>query len=138
MKTRSQISCCIGYRVDKSGPRPPVRNQAGVKKYAPGTNLPKDSLQGYQNCVKVNSGTSEITKSCKKKDLIRKKWTREEYKGIMEAYCYAKYHPPDKSNTKQTYTIWRKNNLNNKQYIDANKLANVRRQILRDKRLTDR
>ena len=27
--------------------------------------------------------------------------------------------------------------MNNRQYIDANKLANVRRQILRDKRLTD-
>ena len=27
--------------------------------------------------------------------------------------------------------------MNNRQYIDAKKLANVRRQILRDKRLTD-
>ena len=36
------------------------------------------------------------------------------------------------------YTIWRKMNLNNRQYIDANKLANVRTQILRDKKLTDR
>ena len=27
--------------------------------------------------------------------------------------------------------------MNNRQYIDANKLANVRRQILRDKRSTD-
>ena len=61
----------------------------------------------------------------------------EEYKEIMEAYYYAKYHPSDESNTKQTYTIWRKNNLNKRQYIDANKLANAKRQILRDKRLTD-
>ena len=29
------------------------------------------------------------------------------------------------------------NNLNNRQYIDANKLANVRRRILGNKRLTD-
>ena len=29
------------------------------------------------------------------------------------------------------------NNLNNRQYIDANKLANVRRRILDNKRLTD-
>ena len=54
----------------------------------------------------------------------------------MEAYYYAKYHPSDESNTKQTYKIWREKNLNNRQYIDANKLANVLRQIVRDKRLT--
>ena len=61
----------------------------------------------------------------------------EEYIEIMEAYYYAKYHPSDESNTKQTYKIWREKNLNNRQYVDANKLANVRRQIVRDKRLTD-
>ena len=55
----------------------------------------------------------------------------------MEAYYYAKYHPLDESNTKQTYTIWRKKNLNSRQYMDANELTNVRRQTLRDKRLTD-
>ena len=33
--------------------------------------------------------------------------------------------------------LWREKNLNNRQYVDANKLANVRRQIVRDKRLTD-
>ena len=55
----------------------------------------------------------------------------------MEAYCYAKYHPSEESNAKQAYTIWRKYNLNNRPYIDANKLANVRRKILRYKRLTD-
>ena len=55
----------------------------------------------------------------------------------MEAYYYGKYHPLDEGNIKQIYTIWRKNNLSNRQYIDANKLANVRRQILRNKRLID-
>ena len=55
MKTRSQNSCCIGRRADKSGPRPPVRSQAGVEKYASGINLSKDSLQGHENCIKVNS-----------------------------------------------------------------------------------
>ena len=137
MKTRSQNSCCIGRRADKSGPRLSVRNQAEVKKCASGTKLPKDSLKGHQNCVKANSGPLETSKSSNKNDLKRQKWTREEYREIMEAYYYAKYHPSDESNTKQTYKIWREKNLNNRQYIDANKLANVRRQIVRDKRLTD-
>ena len=43
----------------------------------------------------------------------------------------------DEINTKQTYTIWRKKNFNNRQSIDANKLTNVGRQILRDKRFAD-
>ena len=73
MKTRSQNSCCIGRHADKSGTRPPVRNQGGVEKYASGTNLPKDSLQRYQNCIKANSGSSETTKSSHQKDVIRKK-----------------------------------------------------------------
>ena len=55
----------------------------------------------------------------------------------MEADYYAKYHPSDESNIKQTNTIWRKKNLNNRQYIDANKLATVTRPTVRDKRLTD-
>ena len=62
---------------------------------------------------------------------------REEYREIMKAHYYAKYHTSYESNTKQTYKIWREKNLNNRQYIDANKLANVSRQIVRDKRLTD-
>ena len=137
MKARGQNSCCISHRTDKSGLHPSVRNQAEVEKCASGTKLPKDSLKGHQNCVKANSGPSETSKSSNKNYLKRQKWTWEEYIEIMEAYYYAKYQPSDESNTKQTYKIWREKNLNNRQYIDANKLANVRRQIVRDKRLTD-
>ena len=137
MKTRSQNSCCIGRRRDKSGPRPSVRNQAEVEKCASGTKIPKDSLKGHKTCVKANSRPSETSKSSNKNDLKRQKWTRKEYRKIMEVYYYAKCHPSNESNTKQTYKIWRKKNLNNRQYIDANKLANVRRQIVRDIRLTD-
>ena len=55
MKTRSQSSYCIGPRVDKSGRRSSVRNQAEVEKCASGTKLPtEDSLKGHQNCVKKN------------------------------------------------------------------------------------
>ena len=55
----------------------------------------------------------------------------------MEAYYYAKYHPSNESNIKETYTLWMKKTLNNRQYIDTNKLANVRRQILKEKKITD-
>ena len=132
MKARSQNSCCIGHRADKSGRCSSVRNQAEVEKCASGTKLPKNSLKGHQNCVKANS-----EKSSNKNDLKLKKWARREYREIMEGYYCIKYHPSDESNTKQTYKIWRERNLNNRQYIDVNKLANVRRQIVRDKRLSD-
>ena len=112
-------------------------NQARLEKYASATNLPRYSLQGQQNCVKANSEYSEASNSSNQKDLKRKKWTWEEYKEIMEAYYYAKYHPSNESNIKQTYTLWMKKNLNNRQYIDTNKLANVRRQILKEKKITD-
>ena len=72
MKTRCQNSCCIGRLADKSGLRPQVRNQTGVETYASGTNVPKDSLQGYQHCVKANSEHSETTTSSNQKDLKRK------------------------------------------------------------------
>ena len=114
MKTKSQNSCCIGCRSDKSGPRLSIRNQAEVEICASGTKLPKDSLKGHQNCVKANYGPSKILKSSNRNDLKRQKWTREEYREIMEAYYYAKYHPSDESNTKQTYKIWREKNLNNR------------------------
>ena len=73
MKTRSQDSCCIGRRTDKSGPPLSVRSQADVEKCASGTKLPKDSLKDHQNCVKANSGPSETSKSSNKNDLKRQK-----------------------------------------------------------------
>ena len=75
IKTRDQNSCCIGTRADKS------RLAAGSAE------LRKSKLWTLRNIK------------------IIKKWTREEYKEIREAYYYTKYHSSDESNTKQTYTI---------------------------------
>ena len=83
MKTRSQNSCCIGHRAEKSVPRPLVRNQAGVEKYVSGTNLPKGSLQCHQNCVKAISGPSEKSKISNQKGQLKKRTTLKEYKEIM-------------------------------------------------------
>ena len=60
----------------------------------------------------------------------------EEYKEIMKPTTMQNIIPRMKV-LRNKHTIWRKNNLNKRQYIDANKLANAKRQILRDKRLTD-
>ena len=39
--------------------------------------------------------------------------------------------------TEQTYKLWRERNKTESEYIDANKLANVRRDVLHKKRLTE-
>ena len=79
-KDRSQNSCCIGGWADKPGPRLPVRKQAGVEKYPPGTNFPKDTLQGNQSYVKANSGQSKTSKSSNQKvikKMVKKILTQE-------------------------------------------------------------
>ena len=45
--------------------------------------------------------------------------------------------PSEENNTKHTYRIWREMNTNVRPNIDANRLANVRRDILKNKRLSD-
>ena len=55
----------------------------------------------------------------------------------MKAYYQALEQPSNENSTNHTYDIWRKMNDNNRTNIDANKLANVRRNILKNKRLTE-
>ena len=55
----------------------------------------------------------------------------------MEAYITAQLKPSGESNTKQSYTIWRNANPLERPNMDPNKLANVRRDIIKQKRLTD-
>jgi hypothetical protein len=69
----------------------------------------------------------------------RTKWTREEYKEVLNAFYSALdcHHSRAKNTTDETYTIWReKVGLEKRPYMDANKLANVRRDILKNNRLT--
>ena len=54
----------------------------------------------------------------------------------MYAYYHALEKPPGTNSTARAYEIWRGNNKDIRTYIDANKLANVRRDIIKNKRLT--
>ena len=55
----------------------------------------------------------------------------------MTAYYQAVLEPSDQNNTKYTYQLWREMNTDVRPNIDANKLANVRRDIVKNKRLSD-
>ena len=54
METKSKKPYCIGRRTGKSGLRLPMRNQAGIKKYATGTNSSPEHPSGFQNREKPN------------------------------------------------------------------------------------
>ncbi|CAI9735832.1 Hypothetical predicted protein [Octopus vulgaris] len=60
-----------------------------------------------------------------------------EYKEIIYAYYYALGRPSQERHTANSYSIWRTRNQESRPYLDENKLANVRRDILRNNRLTD-
>lgn len=55
----------------------------------------------------------------------------------MEAYYIATLNPSETSAKGETYNIWRQRNPEKGIYLDANKLANLRRDIIKNKRLTD-
>ena len=55
----------------------------------------------------------------------------------MEAYCATTLRPSTASATIETYNILRHKNPTTQTCLDANKLANMRWDIMRSKRLTD-
>ena len=55
----------------------------------------------------------------------------------MEAFYKATNNPSETTTTKAAYNIWRLQNLTARPNLDANKLANVRRDIIKSKRLTE-
>ena len=55
----------------------------------------------------------------------------------MEAYYTSITNPSETNTTVETYNIWRRQNPTKRTYLDTNKLANVRRDITKNKRLTD-
>ena len=67
----------------------------------------------------------------------RCKWSEDGYVAVTRAYCEAKHHLKGSSCTEEICSIWRNKNKSIRPSIDANKLANVRRDILTNKRLSE-
>ena len=124
----------IARQPDKKGARSTARDQAVFEKSSSGTN-------SAQNADKDNHAEDIPQRGpdqAQQQRLIqtRNKWIREEYKKVIEAYYTALNHPTT-SITTAAYDIWRKNNPLSRPNMDANKLANTRRDIIKNKRLTD-
>ena len=62
---------------------------------------------------------------------------QEGYKEIMEACYVTTLIPSAASATIETYNIWRLKNTTTLTYLDANKLSNVKWDIMRSNLLTD-
>ena len=132
MENNQRKSSRIARRPVKQGARPSVMDQADVEKCTTGTNSTHpQASSGHLNEETIQLGPSdsvETTNQTKKKRVI---WTREEYKQVMEAYVTAQMKPSGETNTKQTYMLWRTANPTKRLNIDANRLANVRRDIIK-------
>ena len=111
-----------------------IRNQDEFENYVTGTNSFSEYPSEPQTRENPNLGPLDppFHKNISKAKRIR--WTREEYKDVMTAFYQALKEPKDYT-TKQTYELWRQNVGEHRSYIDANKLANVRRDIIKNNRL---
>ena len=137
MNLRSK-SYRIVRRAGQQGARPSGVDQPGVEKLATESiSSQTESLDGHQDRRISNSGPLDSirTQNQKKK---RKKWTKEEYKDVMYCFYYT-LENPEMNNTDGTFIKWceRNSDSDKRAYLDANTLANVRRYITREKKLTD-
>ena len=123
-------SCRIGRPADQQGPRRPAGNQAGIEKSATGTNSVHEVLEDIHHEDNPHFGPL-ATPNVNPSKGTRQKWTREEYKKVMEAFYKAMINPSETNTTKAAYNIWRLQNPTARPNLDANKLANVRRDIIK-------
>ena len=97
-------------------------------------NSSTNDLQGNQNQENPNPEPAVIQPKQRER---RTKWSSEDYRNVLRAFYIAQSNPM-RNTTEQTYVEWRKLVGHNiRVYIDANKLANVRRDIIKNKRLND-
>ena len=118
----------IGRRAGQQGLRSPVRNQAGIKSMLPDHQVLKD------HPVQDNPQNGLLSKTIENSTKgNRQRWTREEYKDVMEAFYTASLSPTVTSTTIAAYNTWRDKRPTDRLNLDANKFSNVRRDIIRNK-----
>ena len=122
------------------GACPPLGHQGEVKKWTTGSNSSKNDLDGNQNrqCSNLGPLESTPTDTRPKKKEKRHKWSREELKQNFDCFYYALENPSETCTTEKTYKLWRERNKTERLYIDPNKLASVRRDIMKKKLLNFR
>ena len=135
MEPQNRITYRIGRRAGKQGPRPSVGNQAEVEKSATGTDSSNQAHEDHNTKENTHRCPHDAISKINQK-ATRTKWSKEEYTDVIEAHYRALLNPKI-STTIDTYNIWREKHPTLRPNMDANKLANTRRDIIRKKRLTD-
>ena len=100
-----------------------------------------DGHQNRENPTSDPPGSPTLSRNQGKTKYIS--WTREEYREVM--YCFyfsgtlsvSTFQKPQKNHTDNTYNMWRNRNKDIREYLDTNKLANVRRDIMNKNHLTN-
>ena len=138
MESRSQNLYYIVRRVDKLGTRPPRElNQPRVEKCTTGSATSSEKRSdGNHAQGDLPAGPSRATSTKKKEKDKRQKWSKEDYKEVMYAF-YMSLEKSAGNRTENTFSIWRSRNHNVRMNLNGNKLANVWRDIMNKKRLTD-
>ena len=132
-------SCHIARRVDKQGARPSVSDQAGIEKLTTGS---KSRVNNGQEAVHTrtlpHSGPPVInTNNVTETKNTKQRWSRDEYREVIESYYIATFFPSRKSNTIETYEIWREKNPTARPNMDPNKLVTMRRTIIKNNYLSE-
>ena len=132
MNNTNELSYRIGRRPGKQGPRPQRKNLSGAVESSEATNS-SIHLNGHLNGIMPTTSPPNSVKTQKR---TRIRWTREEYKEVMYAHYSAIEIPSGASHTKKSYEIWRKRMKDYPRNLDEKKVANMRRNIIKEKRLT--
>ena len=116
-----------------------MSDQPGVEKLATGSKTPVNNRQEVAHTrSSSNNGPFIInTNNATKSKNTKQKWNREEYREVIESYYTATFFPSKKSNTIETYEIWREKNPTAHTNMDSNKLATMRRTIIKNKYLSE-
>lgn len=82
----NKLSYRIGRHEGRQGPRPSVGNQAEVEKFVTGTNSTQQANEDHHGEDIPHRGPAP---SENRRKPTRTKWSREEYKEVMEAHYKA-------------------------------------------------
>ena len=126
----------IGLLPGNGRPRRSARNRAGGEKSHAGTRYStNDETNSHQPQEHPETGLS-VPSTSQAQAPKRMKWSKEDYSNVIKAYYTAQENPAE-GITKDTYSLWRQIVGDAvRQNITATKLANVRRDILNNNRLS--
>ena len=106
-----------------------------IEKLATGSKSPVNNGQeaAHTRSSPINDHSITNTNNVTETKNTKQKWSRDEYREVIESYCTAIFFPSRKSNTIETYEIWREKNPTTSPNMDSKKLATMRRNIIKNK-----